>query len=677
MTTGPRLSDILRLLEPDGAFAYAVAESPDREGVIAGANRTACSLLGYSPDEILSLSPADIVPDLNELAGTGPFETGDATVGHSLTTRNGDILPVEIRSHVLRIDDRELNIVSFRDNSRRSRSLLWEEQGQRCLRTLKRLSRAFDESEQALLEYVLRESLDMTGSSLGYIYFLNPGETEMTLKAWINDHSPKGVETTPPPHCGPREAGFWGAAMKQRSPVISNCCEATPGSPFSIDRHLCLPIIDNGRIVLIAGVANKKEDYTEADLAHLSLPIEGVWLIIQRKRMEAELVDAIKNAERASRAKSQFLANMSHELRTPLNGIMGMTQLLMGTEVNNEQKEYLTLSMEAAQHLSKVMTSLLDLTAIESGAVTITPVNFSLPDTLESIIKPLALQAAHKSLTLVHELHHEVPALINGDEKKLRQIIINLIYNAIKFTEEGEVALTVTRTATTSGLLGDMAELRFTVTDTGIGIPEDKLESIFERFVLGEDYLTKRYGGTGLGLSISRELANAMGGDISVRSTPGRGSTFTLTLPFLLRDAKGGSCTITDPTGGPSRPLNILVAEDEQVNALVTSGILKKRGHSVTVVGNGQHAIDALMRNPFDLVLMDVQMPVINGLEVTEIIRRGAAENVPRDIPIVGLTAYATDADRKLCLDAGMNFVVTKPFEAGELLASINRCTAA
>ena len=269
-----------------------------------------------------------------------------------------------------------------------------------------------------------------------------------------------------------------------------------------------------------------------------------------------------------------------------------------------------------------------------------------------------------------------MPTLVNGDEKKLRQILINLIYNAIKFTENGEVALTVNRTATTTGLFGDMAELCFTVTDTGIGIPEDKLDSIFEPFVLGEDYLTKRYGGTGLGLSISRELATAMGGNITARSTPGRGSAFTLTLPFVLREASGGSCAIVDPTDIDLPPLNILIAEDERVNALVTSGILKKHGHAVTMVDNGQHAIDALIKTPFDLVLMDVQMPVINGLEVTEIIRRGAAESVDRDIPIIGLTAYATDADIRLCLEAGMDSVVTKPFKAGELLSAICRAVS-
>lgn len=685
MTTESLLQDILRLHNPDGAFAYAVGDSSTREATLTGANETLCAMLGYDHDELAALSPADIVEDFADLTGNefGPFETRNELVEHTLISKNGERIPVEIRSHVLHLSESDMNVVTVLDNTRRIRTRQGQEQGQKCFRMLYEMSKKFDEPEQAILDYALAKCLDITGSETGYIYFMNADQTEMTLHARSDDLMRNSANKNLSVKCKVSEAGIWGEAARQRQPIITNNCPADPdrqnfpGYHVPIKRHMNLPIIDNGRIVLIAGMANKKEDYTETDVAYVSLPMDGVWRIVQRKRMEEDIVKAMTDAERANKAKSQFLANMSHELRTPLNGIMGMTQLLLGTEVTNEQKEYLTLSMEASLHLSKVMTSLLDLSSIETGAVALAPINFNLPDTLESLIKPLTLQAADKSLILLHEIGPDVPVLINGDEKKLRQILINLIYNAIKFTETGEVVLTVKRTATTTGLLGDMAELRFTVTDTGIGIPEDKLESIFEKFVLGEDYLTKRYGGTGLGLSISRELATAMGGKITVQSLPNHGSAFTLTLPFLLRDAKGGSCAISDPSISPSKPLNILVAEDEQVNALVTSGILKKNGHTVTVVSNGQHAIDILMKKTFDVVLMDVQMPVINGLEVTEIIRRGAAENVPHDIPIIGLTAYATDADRKLCLDAGMDSVVTKPFEASDLLMAICLATTA
>lgn len=678
MTPDALLTDILRLHAPDGAFAYAANDTDTRPAALLGANDALCVMLGYEPAELLSLPPASIVADFDNLTGDGPFETGSELIEQTLITQNGERVPAELRAHVLHLDGKDVNIVSARDITRRIRSRNREQQGQQFFRTLYELSQKIDEPEQAILDYALDKSLDMTNSQAGYIYAMSTDETKLTMRARSGFAPPDGATTNSPPTCTVNEAGLWGEAARQRKPIITNQRpdKADPQdypTPATAKRHMNLPIIDNGRIVLIAGVAGKPNDYTEEDVVHLSLPMEGAWRLIQRKRMEEDLVTAMQSAERANKAKSQFLANMSHELRTPLNGILGMTQLLLGTDVSNEQKEYLTLSMEAALHLSRVMTSLLDLSAIETGAVTMTPVNFNLPDTLDTIIKPLALQAEGKSLTLRQEIGPDVPELVNGDEKKLRQILINLVHNAIKFTEKGEVILTVNRTTSSTGLLGDMAELRFTVTDTGIGIPEDKQDAVFESFVLGEDYMTKRFGGTGLGLSISQELATVMGGDITVRSTPGQGSAFTLTLPFLLRNGEGGSCAIVDPSYTPDRPLTILLAEDEQVNALVTSGILKKRGHSVTVVGNGQHAIDALIKTPFDLVLMDVQMPVVNGIQVTEIIRKGAAENVPRDIPVIGLTAFASDADRKCCLEAGMNFVITKPFDAAELLEAICR----
>ena len=278
----------------------------------------------------------------------------------------------------------------------------------------------FDEPEQAILTYALDRSREMTRSEVGYIYFLNADETEMTLRAW-------SAETdggrTPPDSCRVSAAQLTGGPVRQRGPIIINPAPGRMGRtdyadmPIPITRHLGVPIIDNGRVVLVAGLANRDEDYTQADMGHFSLPMEYVWRIIQRKRMESDLINAMKSSDRASKSKSQFLANMSHELRTPLNGIMGMTQLLLGTDVTSEQKEYLTLSMEAALHLSKVMTSLLDLSSIEAGAITVTPVNFNLPDTLESLIKPLALQAGAKSVDLRHEIARTCPPWSTGTRR--------------------------------------------------------------------------------------------------------------------------------------------------------------------------------------------------------------------------------------------------------------------
>ena len=676
MTHDLLLKNILQLQEPDGAFASRADTKKGAGARIIATNHAICEMLGYTREELLAMTPAEINPAFS----MHPIDTSGETVEHTLTTKNGDIVPVAIRFRTLTMDAAVLNVFIIRDITHRKERERKASLDERRFKLLYTLSQQLDQTEQDILQFALDHGVAMTGSQIGYICLMNEAETELTLHACSEDLLRQYDTFTPPASFKASETGLWGEAIRQRKPIITNNYETSPdkkGYPdghIPIKRHMNLPILENGRIKLIAGVGNKEEEYTEADVVQLSLIMEGVNRIIERKRMEMDLIKAMKTAENANRAKSQFLANMSHELRTPLNGIMGMTQILLGTEITDEQKEYLTLSLEASMHLSKVMTSLLDLSSIESGGITLTPMNFNLPDTIESVIKPLIIQAEQKNLRLTCDVDDNVPVQVNGDVDKFRQILINLVFNAIKFTEEGHVSIKVSRTSTTTGLFGDMAEIRFIVNDSGIGIHEDKHEAIFESFMLGEDYLTKRYGGMGLGLSISRELTTLMGGGITLKSQPNRGSTFTLTLPFLLRDTKGGSCVFADTSAdNDARPLNILVAEDEQVNALVTSRILKKNGHHATVVGNGQHAIDALIQGQYDLVLMDVQMPVINGLQVTEIIRSGAADGIRSDTPIIGLTAFAGKDDRQRFLEAGMDEVVTKPFEATDLLGTINR----
>jgi CheY-like chemotaxis protein len=297
-------------------------------------------------------------------------------------------------------------------------------------------------------------------------------------------------------------------------------------------------------------------------------------------------------------------------------------------------------------------------------------VDFDLAEVIRSAVDPLLRQAEIKGLRLRCDLDRGLPAMARGDAEKLRQVLINMVHNAVKFTENGSI--TVTASCEPVADAPDRVSLRVAVADTGVGIPDDKREAVFESFMLGEEYMTKRYSGAGLGLAISRKLAGIMDGIIDLESRPGEGSVFTLTVPLQRCSDRADECAAGEKG---RRNLNILVAEDEEVNALVTSQLLRNHGHAATVVDNGQQAIDALMDGGFDLVLMDVQMPVINGMEVTEIIRSGAAEGIDADIPIIGLTAYAGEEDRKRFLTAGMNRVVTKPFDAGELLEAV--CTAA
>lgn len=407
------------------------------------------------------------------------------------------------------------------------------------------------------------------------------------------------------------------------------------------------------------------------------------WLIVtrdltNRKQMERDLEQARMETEDACEVKSRFLANMSHELRTPLNGIMGMTQILLGSNLTNDQKEYLNLSLDATRQLTRILNDLLELSSIEAGGLTLSPTTFRLRDMVEKLTRPIAVQAGKKGLDLVCDIDDAVPDAVYGDVGKIRQVLANLLINAVKFTESGTIALSVTGKGE-SCFENNECEVSFIVSDTGVGIDQKQIESIFDSFTLGESILTKQYGGIGLGLSISKQLTEFMCGTISVDSAPGQGATFTFTVPLHENTECVSEVPLQTAPDRPDMvpPLSILLAEDEQVNSIMASRLLRKAGHEVAVVGNGQEAMEALGKNAYDLILMDVQMPVINGIQATRFIRSGAVENVSTDIPIIGLTAFARPAEKRQFMEAGMNRIVTKPYEPEELMQAVATSTSA
>lgn len=574
------------------------------------------------------------------------------------------------------------------------------------LEALYRLTCMESASESEILNFVMDTILKITDSRSGFLFLPEDNTVYKGYLLWSEDHYTWIDRHLLPNDYMPEDLlqRMLGQSEDRSYRSINNGDGVTPlyavfNGKLSIMRGIIAPGLEGSRVVCIAGVCNKESDYDESDLQQLETFINSTWLILRRRRFIQELQIAKEAAETANKAKDAFLANISHELRTPLNGVLSMLQLIDASSMGQQQREYLQIAHASGKALLRIISDLLDFSCMESGKMPLEMDVFDCKATIHSAVSMFKDDAFKKGLELHYTIDPAIPQHLVGDEARIRQIIFNIIGNALKFTSQGTITLSCSLLCESpSGKVG----ILLVVEDTGIGIPPDKLSSIFDAFTQMESAHRRKYSGTGLGLSIVKHLVSMMGGAVTVESTLDKGTKIQCTIFLDTISEAEIPPAVVEPLVGDmlEQTLDILVAEDDMVGSLAIRAFLQRAGHRVFCVGDGKQALEALQCYPFHCLFTDIEMPYMDGIELVRHIRNCSCEDfspsesirarLRKDFPhatgnrlpinpqliVVAVSAHSMIGDRERFLKQGMSYYISKPIikeELGEALKFVNR----
>ncbi len=678
-----------RAIFDNSAFPIALSNV---QGQWIQVNQAFASLLHYSADELMQLSNQQITYE-EDIEKTNSYisalirgETDHCRVEKRYIRRDGQAVWTDLAISVLRNQqgEPEAFIGVGADISERKLTEKYLKRNEARLESLLRISQYKTGNIKELLDYALDEAIALTGSRIGYIYYYSEERREFTLNSWSKDVIKECRITKPYTLYHLDRTGVWGEAVRQRKSIIINDFQAPhpmikgyPEGHAALHRFMTVPVIVEDKIQAVVGVANKASDYDDKDARQLILMMDSVWNIAERRKGEEELKKAKAAAEAANKAKSAFLAGMSHELRTPLNGILGYAHILKDApSLSDHHRKGVTIIEKSGTHLLSLLNDILDLAKVESGKIELTESIFHFPDMIRTVNSMIEVRAERKGISYCYEEisseeKGKMPVCLHGDEKHLIQVLVNLLGNAVKFTEKGSITLKTENRGTEQGEGFVLRVLGFEIRDTGIGMTEEDLGKLFRPFQQVGD---KKYhaGGTGLGLVISKTLVELMGGKLDVSSQYGSGTVFSFELK--LRDAEekkeNQPQNIRKILGYKGKKHRILIADDKEFNRHVFSDLLSPLGFEISDAENGEDGLEKAREFPPDLIVTDLMMPGMDGIEFIRNIRQSPEL---RHIPIIASSASVYAQDRQNSLAAGADEFLEKPMDIGIFMEQLHR----